>query len=127
MRLSGEHEQDLLARTRKHASRIVKVYTSLPKQTVPQVFGTQLLRSGTSVGAQLAESAHGKSRADFVSKIVGALQELEESRFWMLLLIEEGLVTGERLQPLMDETTELIKILVTIAHRSHRPPKGGSH
>ena len=123
MRLSGENRPDLSARTLSYALRIIKLYVALPKSTEAQVIGKQILRSGTSVGAHLAEAEHGKSRADFVCKVEGALQELEETRFWMRALIGAGIVRPAKLRLLMDETEELIKILVTIAHRAQAPLK----
>jgi four helix bundle protein len=118
MRLSERNGQDLYARTKGYALRVVKLYAALPKRTEQQVFGKQVLRSGTSVGAHVAEALHGRSRAEFLSKIEGALAELEESRYWMELLIEAGFIRAKKLQPLIDETGELIAIMVTMAHRT---------
>ena len=94
------------------------MYTALPKSAEAQVIGKQVLRSGTSVGVHIAETEHAKSRVDFQSKIEGALQELEETRYWMELLIEAEIVKANKLQPLLSESGELTAILVTIAHRS---------
>jgi four helix bundle protein len=110
--------EDLRARTKKFALRIIRVYSALPKETVTQVLGKQLLRSGTSVGAHYREAFRGKSRADFISKMEGALQELDESQYWFELLIEAGTVSQKQLQPLLDETNELISIFVTIVRRT---------
>jgi four helix bundle protein len=120
MRLSGRNEQDLLKRTKAFAIRIIKMYAALPKSGEAQVIGKQVLRSGTSVGAHIAEAEHAKSRPDFQSKIEGALQELEETRYWMELLIEAQVVGAGKLQALLSESSELIAILVTIAHRSQK-------
>jgi four helix bundle protein len=117
MRLSNDQAQDLGIRTRKYAVRIVRLYVSLPKTTEAQVFGKQLLRSGTSVGAHIAESRRGKSRADFANKIDGALQELDESIYWMNLLADTGIVKETKLRDLLDESEQLISILVTMANR----------
>jgi four helix bundle protein len=81
------------------------------------VLGKQLLRSGTSVGAQYAEAQRAKSDADFVSKIEGALQELEESGYWLDLLGDAEIFAPEKLFPLRKETKELIAILVTIVRK----------
>lgn len=120
MRLSTDENRDLGLRTRKYAVRIVRLYASLPKTTEAQVFGKQLLRSGTSVGAHVAESNRGKSRADFANKIDGALQELDESVYWMNILIDTGIVKASKLKDLMDESEQLIAILVTMANRIRR-------
>jgi four helix bundle protein len=74
----------------------------------------QLLRSGTSPGAQYREACRAKSNADFISKVEGALQELDESDYWLEPLKAGGYVAKDKLQSLCDETHELIAIFVTI-------------
>ena len=69
---------DLRDRTKAFALRIIKVYTALPKTTEAQVIGKQILRSGTSVGAHYREAKRARSTAEFISKIEGGNQELEE-------------------------------------------------
>jgi four helix bundle protein len=90
----------------------------LPKKDEAQLIGKQVFRSGTSVGAQYAEAQYAKSRADFVSKISGSLQELEETRYWLELLEESGIIKAERLNNLKSETSELIAIFTTIAKKA---------
>src|SRR4030067_244330 len=109
--------QDLDARTKAFALRIIRLYSTLPKMTEAQVIGKQVLRSGTSVGAHYREARRAKSDADFISKIEGALQELDETAYWLELLGESGIVEAERLKPLLDETEELIAIFVTMAKK----------
>lgn len=70
---------DLKTRTKKFALDIIRLYSALPKRTEAQVIGCQMLRSGTSVGAHYHEAQRAKSNADFISKIEGGLQELEET------------------------------------------------
>lgn len=70
---------------------MIRLYTALPKTTEAQVIGKQMLRSGTSVGAHYREAVRSRSDAEFVSKIEGGLQELEEAIYWMELLEETGL------------------------------------
>jgi four helix bundle protein len=106
--------QDLRKRTKDFALRIVKLYAALPNSAVAQVLGKQILRSGTSVGAQYREACRGKSNADFVTKIEGALQELDETQYWLELIAETNLINPERLKALMDETEELIAMFVTM-------------
>ncbi len=110
-------ERDLKERTREFALRIVKLFGVLPKSVEAQVLGKQLLRSGTSVGAQYREAQHAKSDADFISKIEGALQELEETAYWLELLEGAGIFSAERLQSLRQEAQELTAILITIAKK----------
>ena len=109
---SGKPE-DLRTRTKRFALRVIRLYSALPKKTEAQVLGKQLLRSGTSVGAHYRESVRSRSDAEFISKIEGGLQELEESVYWMELLVESGIIKIERLSELMKEADELTAILVT--------------
>ncbi|MGH9900349.1 MAG: four helix bundle protein, partial [Pyrinomonadaceae bacterium] len=78
--------QDLRQRTKAFALRIVKMYAALSKSAEAQVIGRQVLRSGTSVGAHYREACRARSDADFISKIEGSLQELEETIYWLELL-----------------------------------------
>ena len=116
MRDEGEMK-DLKMRTKEFALRIIRLYSALPKTTDAQVIGKQLLRSGTSVGAHYREGIRARSDAEFVSKIEGGLQELEESCYWMELLIESGLFPESKLSDLIKEAGELIAILTTCAKK----------
>nr|MBI3612396.1 four helix bundle protein [Nitrospirota bacterium] len=98
---------DLGERTKKFALRIVRLYASLPKTTVAQVLGKQLLWSGTSVGAHYREASRARSRAELVSKIESGLQGLEEAIYWMELLRESDIVSGERFEDVNGEAKEL--------------------
>jgi four helix bundle protein len=82
--------RDLKKKLKHYALRIIRLYKSLPKTGAAHVITHQLLRSGTSPGAHYAEACRAESTADFISKIEGALQELEESLDWLELLIEGG-------------------------------------
>ncbi|MEW5827918.1 MAG: four helix bundle protein [Chloroflexota bacterium] len=109
-----EKRNDLRERTTEFALRIIKLYTTLPKTTEAQVLGKQVLRSGTSIGAQFRESQRAKSDPDFINKLEGALQEADETAYWLELLVRSGIVPAEKLESLRKETDELIAILVTI-------------
>jgi four helix bundle protein len=115
--MSEDRPQDLRARTKTFALRIIRLYVALPKTTEAQVIEKQLLRSGTSVGAHYREAQRAKSDADFINKIEGGLQELEETAYWLELLIESGIVTEERLKPLYTETEELTAIFVSMVKK----------
>ena len=106
--------QDMRKRTKDFALRIVLVYAALPKNAIAQVLGKQILRSGTSVGAQYREACRAKSNADFISKIEGALQELDETLYWLEMIAESGVVAASRLDSLRKEAEELIAMFVTI-------------
>ena len=79
--------------------------------------GRQLLRSGTSVAAHYRETCRAKSNPDFINKLEGALQELDETDLWLELLADAGKIKSSRVQPLRDEVNELIAIFVTMAKK----------
>ncbi len=108
---------DLKVRTKDFAIRIVRLFAALPKTTESQVLGKQVLRCGTSVGAQYREAQHAKSDADFISKIEGSLQELEETAYWLELIEELNLFNSDKLQLIRQETKELMAIFITIAKK----------
>jgi four helix bundle protein len=103
--------EDLQGRTKRLAIEVIRLVGQLPGSMEGRVIGRQVLRSATSVGAHYRECRHSRTRAEFLSKL--ALQELEETLYWLELL-EESRVFGEpRLSPLMGECDELIAILIT--------------
>jgi four helix bundle protein len=108
---------DLATRTTEFALRVIKLYSALPKKTEAQVLGKQLLRCGTSVGAQYREAKRAKSTLDFISKIEGALQELDETSYWLELIERSGLMDARRLRPLQLEAVELTRIFVSIVKK----------
>jgi len=112
--MKEEGRQDLRNRTKAFALRVIKLYTTLPKSPEAQVLGKQILRSGTSVGAHYHEACRAKSNADFVSKIEGGLQELEETVYWLELINEASIFPKERLQLLHQEAEELMAMFVTM-------------
>ena len=108
-------ERDLLPRTKMFARRIIRLYVSLSKtNTVAQILGKQVLRSGTSVGANYREANRGRSKAEFLAKIGECLKEADETLYWLELLMDEKIVPVEKLQPLADESNELVAIFVSI-------------
>src|SRR5210317_36245 len=107
-------QKDLKERTKEFALRIIKMYSSLPKSTEARVLGTQVLRSGTSVGANYREASRGKSKAEFIAKMGDCLKELEETMYWFDLLIEGNILPKNKLSGLLQESKELTAIFVTI-------------
>ena len=105
---------DLKVRTKEYALSVIRLFAALPKRTESQILGRQLLRSGTSVGAQYRETTRAKSNADFISKIEGSLQELEETEYWLELLGEAGFFPKDGLAAVRKETGELKGIFVSI-------------
>jgi four helix bundle protein len=115
-------EHDLKDRTKKFGLRIVRMFSRLPKRAEAHVIGKQLLRSGTSVGANYREAYRGRSRAEFISKCGNSLRELEETAYWLELLVEARLVNAAKLVALRQENDELTAIFVTILKRSKENP-----
>jgi len=115
--MAENEKQDLKVRTKQFALRMIRLYTSLPKTTEAQVIGKQVLRSGTSVGAQYREAQRAKSDADFINKVEGSLQELDETGYWLELLKDSGIFPAEKLESLLKETDELTAIFVTIVKK----------
>jgi four helix bundle protein len=111
---------DLRARTKRFALQIVKLYQNLPRSGEAQVIGNQVLRSGTSVGAQYREACRAKSPADFVNRMGGSLKELDETAYWLELLTEAEIVPAARLADLQKETNELMAIFVSSINTSKR-------
>lgn len=98
--MEGKEGYDLRIRTRQYALAIIRFYSALPKTTEAQVIGKQLLRSGTSVGAHYREACRAKSDAEFVNKIEGGLQELDETSYWLELLNEIASTPNDKLHSL---------------------------
>ena len=104
---------DLKTRTRDFSLRIIRLYSALPKTDVARVLGKQLLRSATSVGAHYREATRSRSDAEFISKLEGGLQELDESAYWLGLIEGAEILPTQRLTNIQQEVGELIAIFVT--------------
>ena len=102
----------LLKRTKAFALAIIRLYSSLHKDTLSQTLGRQALRSGTSVGAHYREASRARSTAEFVSKLEVALQELEETSYWHELMSDSGVIEVDSVTPILDEADELRRIFV---------------
>lgn len=114
-----EKPQDLELRTKAFALRVIRRHSELPKSdTVAQVLGKQVLRSGTSVGANYREASRGRSKAESISKIGDCLKEIEETEYWLELLVASGCVSTTKMADLLDETRQLIAIFTTIDKNS---------
>ncbi|MDW8437763.1 MAG: four helix bundle protein [Chloroherpetonaceae bacterium] len=101
---------ELKARTKQFALRIIKLTEALPKTMTADVIGRQLLRSATSVAANYRSACRARSRADFVSKITVVEEEADETMFWLELIVESGLMSENRLADLYKEAKELTAI-----------------
>lgn len=101
----------LRARTKQFAIRIVRLFRSLPKNDEARIMGKQVLRAGTSVAANYRAVCRARSRAEFISKIGVAVEEADETVFWLEILVETGIVPRVRMQKLLAEANELLAIL----------------
>ena len=112
---------DIADRTKRFALDVIRLYSRLPRSVESQVIGRQLLKSGTSVGAQYREAMRAKSVADFINKVEGSLQELEETQFWFELLNEGKICENvAEVRTLMAEANELTAILVASVRTAKR-------
>ena len=111
---------DLRERTKNFAINIVRMYTALPKTAEAAVLGKQVLRSGTSIGANYREAYRSRSRVEFIAKVGDCLKELEETAYWLELLVESRIVDETRLADLRKECDELTAIFVTIIKTSKK-------
>jgi four helix bundle protein len=115
----NQQPRDLKPRTKDFALRVIRMYSKLPKNdTVAQVLGRQVLRSGTSVGANYREASRGRSKPEFISKNGDCLKEIEETEYWLELLVDGGCLRASKMAALLDETSQLIAIFTTINKRS---------
>ncbi|MBI5385465.1 MAG: four helix bundle protein [Verrucomicrobia bacterium] len=111
-------KNDLRLRTKVFALEVIRLYGSLPKDTVSQVLGRQMLRAGTSVGANYREGNRARSKAEFIAKMGDCLKEADETLYWLELLDEEKLLRDERGPKLLNEADQLVSIFTAILKSS---------
>jgi four helix bundle protein len=104
--------EELQGRTRKFALRIVKLFRSLPRTDDARILGKQLLRSGTSIGANYRAACRARSRAEFVAKLGIVLEEADEMVFWLELMRDAGVFPEAKLREIVQEARELVAIIV---------------
>jgi four helix bundle protein len=107
------NREELKKRTKEFALRIIKLVNALPNNPVGRVIGNQLLRAGTSVGANYRAACRSKSKSDFIYKISIVEEEADESAFWLELIIESGLMPKSKIESLLKEADELTAIFVS--------------
>jgi len=105
--------EDLKRRTKQFALRVLKLVAALPRTLAGKTIGGQLVRSGTSVGANYRAACRARSKLEFIAKIGIVEEEADESAFWMELIIESELLKLQQVQPLLDEANELAKIMAS--------------
>jgi four helix bundle protein len=126
-RVKSEGRRDLPERTFEFARRIVELCRTLDQTPgVSRVLANQLLRAGTSIGANVEEAQAGQSRADFVAKSYIACKEAREAHYWLRLLAASEIATTERLADLTDEANQLVAILTSIVKKARRNERSGT-
>ena len=108
--------EELKKRTKQFATRIVRLYQALPRRDEARVIGRQVLRSGTSVAANYRAVCRARSKAEFISKIGVVVEEIDETVFWLKLLVDTGIVAQARMESLQEEATELLAIFAASQH-----------
>ncbi len=115
---------EMKQRTKAFSLRAPKLVQALPRSRVGDILGRQLLRAGMSVGANYRAACRAKSRADFVNKLKIVEEECDETRFWLELVTESGLVKASRLTGLMAESDALLAIVVASAKTARASAPG---
>jgi len=105
--------EELKRRTRRFASRVITLVTALPRGPVADVIGRQLLRSGTSVGANYRAACRARSNRDFLAKLGIVEEEADETLYWLELIVENGIVAEPLVKDLMNEAEQLLAITVS--------------
>ena len=106
------NEQEFKQRTKALGLRVIKLVSSLPKNTVSEVIGKQLIRSGTSVGANYRAACRARSTADLIAKLRIVEEEADECLYWMELIVEAKLLDVANLRSIMSETNEILALTV---------------
>ena len=105
------NQDELKSRTKRFGLDVIKLIETLPKGETSYVLRRQLLRSATSVGANYRATCRGHSKAEFIAKLGIALEEADESLFWMEMITEAKIVPENKIADLMDEANQLLAIL----------------
>jgi four helix bundle protein len=122
-----EKRRDLADRLLEYGARIIKLVESLPNTVVGRRVADQLLRSGTSAGANYEEAQGAESKDDFVHKLQIALKELRESNYWLRLLVKSGKISAERMNDILDESNQLRAMLSKSAATAKGKAKKNAH
>jgi four helix bundle protein len=104
---------DLKQRTYLYALEVIKFLDDLPKDYISQVIGKQLLRSATSIGANIIEAKASSSKKDFANFYSYSLKSANESKFWLGLFKDSNKASSEKVKPILDETDELSNIIAS--------------
>jgi four helix bundle protein len=112
--------RDLVERTKKFALRVIRLVAKLPKNDIGRIIGKQLLRSGTSIGANYREATRSSTKKHFTSIMVTALREADETLYWLELLAESNTVKPELIIDLTNECRQIVAILAASVKKARR-------
>ena len=112
--------EEMYERTMQFSVRIVRMVKAMPRGIAEDVIAKQLTKSATSIGANYREACHGKSTADFVSKLKISEGEADETLYWLQLLVNSGIMKQSKLQALIDEANELVALLTASTKTSNQ-------
>jgi len=116
-------KEDLQDRTKKYALRIIKLVKALPTTIEGKTIGNQLIRSGTSVGANYRATCRARSNAEFIAKLGIVIEEADESIFWLEIIVDSKLLKKELVEPLLEETKELLAIMISSSNTARKNKK----
>ena len=121
--------EELRDRTKRFALRVIRLVNSLPNNVSGRTIGNQLIRSGTSVGVNYRACCRAKSQADFIAKLGIVIEEADESAFWLELIVESKIMKPERIESLLSEANELIRIFTASRQtaRQNKSKKAVNH
>jgi four helix bundle protein len=102
--------EQLKARTKQFAIRIVRLFRALPKTEEARLVGRQMLRAGTSVAANYRAVCRARSRAEFIAKMGVVVEEADETAFWLEFLVDTEIIRPKRIEALLTEANELLAI-----------------
>ncbi len=106
-------KRELLDRTKQFALRVIKLVGALPRTIEGRAIASQLMRSGTSVAANYRAACRARSKAEFIAKVGTVEEEADESAFWLDLIIDAGLLSGDKTRPLLKEASEIVAIMAS--------------
>ncbi|MBI1967240.1 MAG: four helix bundle protein [Gemmatimonadetes bacterium] len=118
---------DLKERTRAFALAVIRLVEDLPRGRSADVIGLQLLRAGTSVGANYRAACRARSRREFLAKMGIVEEEADESQFWLDLIADRGMMERGRVSTLRDEARQLVAITVSSIRTARRTPRSIPH
>ena len=113
--------------TKEFALKVIRLVEELPRSRTGMVVGTQLLRAGTSVGANYRAACHARSRREFIAKMGIVEEEADESEFWLELVTECGLLDQCRVLPVKDEARQIVAMTVSSIRTARRTPRSTPH